>query len=129
MDILYLAEEESRERRELTKSIWIILRAFCQRSSKPSIILSYENLLFDQIQMREEGCYFRTNFLIGWTKERGLLVMEEYGPSEFLLSPFPEPELSRYSTLNRFLSVNSLHVLRKMLYLFNNVSVSTVINQ
>lgn len=129
MDILLLVEEESRERKEIYQSMWVILKTLCHRSNNPSVILSHENLLFDQIQMRSEGCYFRTNFFIAFSKDRGLLVLEEYGPSQFLLSHNPEPKLFRYSTLNRYLPIDRLEVLREMLYLFNNVSVSMIIQQ
>lgn len=118
-------EEEECERREISSAIWEKVRYWCRQSNNPPILLSHESLRFDQFRMEKDGCYFRTNFLIAFTREKELLIREEYGPSHYFIAAFPVPELRKLISVNgRFIDVFSIEVMRKLIDMMTNASVS-----
>lgn len=121
MSILW--EEEERERREINRLLWEKLKYLCRDSATPRTLLSYGVHTLYGFRMENYDFYFSTSFLIGFTKERGLLVMEEYGPTNFLLRSRPYPELCKL-TIVGFADIFSIETLRELLHIFTNASVS-----
>lgn len=117
-------EEEEIERKEIHLFLWNQFSYWCQQSNNPPIILTQDNLKIDQICMKTGGCHFRTSFVVGFKRDEGLILNTVYGPSEYLISPPPKPQLNKYSTIGKFIDVYMIDVLRFFYRFISDASVS-----